>query len=74
VKFPSRQAPVLEPEVQANRAPRHYTTGHNVQVNIKALQKPVEAFHAISDEQGWVQGYMLQRAVEALQRELKKST
>ena len=71
-KFTSRQAPVLEPEVRAKRVPRVYRTGRNVQLNVKVSQQTVEAIHAITDEQGWVLGYTLQRAIEALQRELKK--
>jgi hypothetical protein len=71
-RFVSRQAPVLEPEVQAKRPARQYRTGRNVQFNVKALHQTVETFHSISDEQGWVLGYTLERAVEALQRELKK--
>jgi hypothetical protein len=44
-----------------------------VQFNVKALAETVDAFYAITNEhEGWVLGYTLQRAVEALQRELKK--
>ena len=40
---------------------------------MKALAETVEAFYAITDQERWVLGYTLQRAIEALQRELKQS-
>jgi hypothetical protein len=39
---------------------------------VKALRETVDAFYAVTEAQGWVLGYTLQRAIEALQRELKK--
>ena len=70
-KFLSREAPLLKPEAQAKRAVRRYRTGRNVQFNVKALQETVDAVYAITEAQGWVLGYTLHRAIEALQRELK---
>jgi hypothetical protein len=73
-KFTSREpnAVKAEPKVDkaAKRAPRRYRTGRN-QLSVKALPQTVEAFYAITDREGWVLGYTLQRALEALQRELK---
>jgi hypothetical protein len=69
--FRSREATGPKPETQAKRAARQYRTGRNVQFNVKALKETVDAFYAISEAQGWVLGYTLQRAVETLQRELK---
>jgi hypothetical protein len=74
-KFLSREATAPNPEAQAKRAVRRYRTGRNVQFNVKALQETVDAFYAVTESQpGWVLGYTLQRAIEALQRELKNST
>jgi hypothetical protein len=71
-QFRSREAPAPKPETSSKRANRQYRTGRNVQFNVKALRETVDAFYAITEAQGWVLGYTLQRAVEALQRELKK--
>jgi hypothetical protein len=71
-KFVSREATAVTPEAQAKRAARRYRTGRNVQFNVKALQGTVDAFYSVTEAQGWVLGYTLQRAIEALQRELKK--
>jgi hypothetical protein len=69
-KFLSREATTLKPEPKAKRAARRYRTGRNVQFNVKALQETVDAFYAVTEAQGWVLGYTLQRAIEALQHEL----
>ena len=71
--FRSREAAAPKPEAQAKRAARRYRTGRNVQFNVKALQATVDAFYAVTEAQGWVLGYTLQRAIEALQRELKNA-
>ena len=71
-KFLSREAAPPKMDAQFKRATRRYRTGRNVQFNVKALQKTVDAFYAVTDQEGWVLGYTLQRAIEALQRELKK--
>jgi hypothetical protein len=70
-KFRSREATVPKPITSSKRAPRQYRTGRNVQFNVKALKETVDGFYAVSEAQGWVLGYTLQRAIEALQRELK---
>ena len=73
-QYRSREAPAPKPEAQSKRAARRYRTGRNVQFNVKALQETVDAFYAVTEAKGWVLGYTLQRAMEALQRELKKPT
>jgi len=74
-KFLSRESMAPKLEAQFNkRAARQFRTGRNVQFNVKALRETVDTFYALSEEQGWVLGYTLQRAIEALQRELKKPT
>jgi hypothetical protein len=78
-KFTSREpvaATKAEPKTKATkREPRRYRTGRNVQLSVKASKETVDAFYAVTDAQpGWVLGYTLQRAIEALQRELKSST
>jgi hypothetical protein len=70
--FPSRQASSQATKPAKKRAPRIYRTGRNVQFSAKATQETVNAFYAITDANpGWVLGYTLERAVEALQRELE---
>jgi hypothetical protein len=73
--FPSRQ-PRRTPRVPEKpnaprREPRIYRTGRNVQFNMKASQATVDAFYAISNQQGWVLGETLEHALAALQRELE---
>ncbi len=72
--FKSREPAAAKTEAPAKRAIRRYRTGRNVQFNIKALKETVDAFYAITEAEDWVLGYTLERAVEALQRELKHST
>lgn len=75
--FPSREAKRAKPEPpkveQSKREPRRHRTGRNVQFNVKASQATVEAFYALCDQKGWVLGETLERAIAALQRELKIS-
>jgi hypothetical protein len=53
---------------------RRYTTGRNVQINIKATADAIARFHAIVDGKidgrRWVQGEAFERAVALLEREL----
>jgi hypothetical protein len=69
-QFRSREPAVAKPAMQFKRAARRYRTGRNVQFNVKALKETVDAFYAVSEAQGWVLGYTLERAMDALQREL----
>lgn len=68
--FPSR-APATKPQ-PPNPPPlrRGRRTGRNMQLNIKATQETVDLFYRITDAQGWVLGETLERALEALDREL----
>jgi hypothetical protein len=79
-KFTSREPSAAarpEPKAKtaaAKREPRRHRTGRNVQLSVKASKDTVDAFYALTESQpGWVLGYTLQRAIEALQRELKQS-
>ena len=72
--FKSREPVAAKTETPAKRPIRRYRTGRNVQFNIKALQETVNTFYAITEDQDWVLGYTLERAVEALKRELKLPT
>ena len=68
--FRSRESSSAKPVSPDKRMPRRYRTGRNVQFNVKALKETVDAFYALSEAQGWVLGYTLERAIEALQRDL----
>jgi hypothetical protein len=71
--FKSREPTAEKPATKAVKRPsRQYRTGRNVQMSIKALAETVEAFYSIADQQHWVLGYTLQRAIDALQLELKQ--
>jgi hypothetical protein len=72
--FQSREPTAAKATAKAKRVIRRYRTGRNVQFNIKAMQETVDAFYAMTEAQGWVLGFTLQKAVEALQRELKRSS
>jgi hypothetical protein len=71
-RFHSREASVSAP-LLPKRPARRYRTGRNVQFNVKASKKTVDAFYALSDAQGWVLGETMEHALAALQRELAKS-
>lgn len=68
--FRSREATHVPPPPTERRPLRRHRTGRNVQFNLKASQETVDAFYAISDQQGWVLGETLEYAVAALQREM----
>jgi hypothetical protein len=73
--FRSREAKVVKPAKQAappKRSPRRYRTGRNVQLNLKASQETVDSFYELTDANDWVLGETLERAIGALQRELKR--
>lgn len=68
--FVSRE-PVKSRKARAQKKEqRRHRTGRNVQVNIKASQATVDRFNAIVEAQDWVTGYVLERGVAALEREL----
>ena len=60
------------PSPRGRREPRLYRTGRNIQFNVKARQETVDSFYEISDQEGWVLGETLERALEALKRELAR--
>jgi hypothetical protein len=60
------------PAAPQRREPRRYRTGRNVQLNLKVRQEAVDAFYRLADERGWVLGEAFERAVAALERELRK--
>jgi hypothetical protein len=69
--FRSREStPTHIAESAPKRQARRFRTGRNVQFNVKALQETVDAIYSVSEAQGWVLGYTLERAIAALQREL----
>ena len=68
-QFRSREPAAAKPQPVA-KEPRRHRTGRNMQINLKASRETVEAFYAIADSQKWVLGETLERAVDALQREL----
>jgi hypothetical protein len=72
-KFQSREATDPKPRAKSKRAPRVHRTGRNVQFNIKASFETVDTFYSLAEKQDWVLGETLERAVEALQRELEKA-
>ena len=71
--FKSREPAAVKAEPKATkRSPRRYRTGRNVQLSVKASKETVDAFYAVTEAHpGWVLGYTLQRAIEALERELQ---
>jgi hypothetical protein len=73
--FRSRESVPTHIAASAPKRPaRRFRTGRNVQFNVKALQETVDAIYAVSEAQGWVLGYTLERAIAALQRELESTT
>ena len=53
------------------RPPKRPTrTGRSVQFNLKASQETIELFRRLSNAQGWSLAVTLEKALEALQREL----
>lgn len=72
--FPSRQAAAPVSAKPSKKHPnRIYRTGRNVQFNVKASMETVNTFYSITEREGWVLGETLERAVEALERELEES-
>ena len=66
-KFQSR-----EPVLPANpRRQRRYRTGRNIQMNTKVTASTRDGFYNISDRYNWVLGETLERALQALKRELE---
>ena len=74
-RFPSRQAPAAAAAgpatPRARRQPRRHKTGRTAQFNTRTPPETVEAYYAIADAQGWLVGETVEKALAALQRELK---
>ena len=69
-KFQSR-----EPNKPAKqRQQRRYRTGRNIQLNTKVTMSTRDGFYEISDRYNWVLGETLERALQALRRELEKES
>jgi len=71
--FVSRE-PIRAPRetaAPAEREPRRHRTGRNIQLNIKARAEAIERFYAIADHKVWVLGETFERAIAALERELR---
>jgi hypothetical protein len=69
--FSSREPKPAKQPLVSKREPRRHRTGRNVQLNLKASQETVDAFYAVTDKNDWVLGETLERAIQALQRELR---
>lgn len=72
--FKSREVakpePVKQEEPPKRRERRIYRTGRDAHFSCKAKPETVDEFYGICNEQGWVMGETLERAVAALKREL----
>jgi hypothetical protein len=70
-KFPSREGtpPVSTP---LKRPPRYHKTGRTAQLNCRVMPATHDKIYAIADQQGWLVGQTIERALEALDRELEK--
>jgi hypothetical protein len=67
--FRSRE-PAPARTTRARREPRRYRTGRSVQLNLKVRAETVDTFYEIADEHGWILAETLEKALEALQRDL----
>jgi hypothetical protein len=68
-KFQSREPPTKTPR---SRQQRRYRTGRNIQLNTKVTISTRDGFYEISDRYNWVLGETLERALQALKRELER--
>lgn len=66
--FPSR-APERAPTVAKPVVQRRRRTGRNAQLNVKATPETIARFTAIADRHGLVFGELLERALDAFERE-----
>ncbi len=65
--FQSRQPPKAQREPRRKR--RVYTTGRNVQLNIKAKGDTIARFHKLADERSVPLGELFELAVDALEKQ-----
>jgi hypothetical protein len=68
--FTSRE-PELKPKHRRREA-RVYRTNRNVQLSVKADPRVIDDFYDIADAQGWVLGETLERAVDALRKQVER--
>lgn len=78
--FPSRQAPKTEAQPAkakqeaapaVKRKQRRHTTGRNQQINVKATGETIAKFNRIADAENLPLGELLDRALDAYERERK---
>jgi hypothetical protein len=69
-RFRSREPGKPVAKEPPKREPRRYRTGRSVQFNVKASQQTIDGFYAVADQQGWVLGETLERALDALLQKL----
>jgi hypothetical protein len=70
-RFPSREAPAPVPE-PLKRKPRYHKTGRTAQLNCRVMPASLDKVYAIADQRGWLVGETVERAIEALERQLDK--
>lgn len=78
-RFPSREAkpapapaPAPVPSAAAERRqPRRHKTGRTAQLNVRVKPAISDGFYQLADAQGWLVGETVERAYEALRRELE---
>jgi len=79
-KFPSREgrAPAAEPESPPvvseparRKQQRYHRTGRTAPMNCRVLPASLEKLYAIVDQHGWLVGETVERAIDALERELQ---
>jgi hypothetical protein len=68
--FPSRKVPPMPTGLRVQRRRR---TGRSMQLNIKVTPETAARFTRIADAKGWVQGELLEKALDALEREMESS-
>jgi hypothetical protein len=67
--FISRQATAPTPAEPVRLARRHYTTGRNQQMNVKATPETIARFYRLADERREVLGELLEAALDALEQQ-----
>ncbi len=68
-RFPSREVPPPAP-APAERRPRYHKTGRTAPLSCRIMPATHDKIYGIADSQGWLVGYTIERALEALEREL----
>jgi hypothetical protein len=68
-RFTSREAPAPDSE-PLKRKPRYHKTGRTASLTCRLMPAVVDKIYAIADRQDWLVGETIERAIEALEREL----